>query len=141
MEQLLRIEDELNAIGYVNRRMYEDLRKSEENTLSEISMMCVTKSILLCCRQNSKTVSEYWTNLSSPKNRQIKGFALNNPTGDAVPSTPADFLKKVGQKLFGKICFANFETNQCVFILSGNAPQYCLLPRYSLQKHHKNGQG
>lgn len=46
MEQLLKIDDELNAIGYLNRRMYEDIRKSEESNLTEISMMCVTEKYL-----------------------------------------------------------------------------------------------
>ncbi len=46
MEQLLKIDDELNAIGYVNRRMYEDIRKCEESNPTEISMMCVTEKYL-----------------------------------------------------------------------------------------------
>ena len=47
MEQLLKIDDELNAIGYINRRMYEDIRKNEESSNpTELSMMCVTEKYL-----------------------------------------------------------------------------------------------
>ena len=67
MEQLLKIDDELNAIGYINRRMYEEIRKSEENDPLEISMMCVTekyitpsiKSIVFIASSSATTGSEF----------------------------------------------------------------------------------
>ncbi len=46
MEQLLRIDDELNAIGYINRRMYDDIRKDDSEKNDDIALMCVTEKYL-----------------------------------------------------------------------------------------------
>lgn len=46
METLLKINDEINAIGYINRRLYENLRKEESPNPDAVYTMCVTEKYL-----------------------------------------------------------------------------------------------